>query len=111
MADTTPTVGQVFHALGDPTRRTILESIATGPVSVSWLAEPLKLTLAVVVQHLQVLEEAGLIATEEERTGAHPPDRARRLLGGGIVEREPSRSSYLRNPTEVGTELEIGAGL
>jgi DNA-binding transcriptional ArsR family regulator len=56
---------RVFHALGDPTRREILEKLSQGPCSVSYLAGPLELTLAAVVQHLQVLEESGLIRTEK----------------------------------------------
>src|SRR5262245_19256596 len=55
----------VFHALGDPTRRAIVEKLSEGPISVSQLAEPLNITLAAVVQHLQVLEESGLAHTEK----------------------------------------------
>lgn len=58
-------VNRVFHALGDPTRRAIVEKLSAGPVSVSRLAEPLRITLAAVVQHLQVLEESGLVQTEK----------------------------------------------
>lgn len=58
-------IDRVFHALGDPTRRTILEKLSRGPMSVSHLAEPLGLTLAAVVQHLQVLEESDLVRTEK----------------------------------------------
>jgi len=58
-------VDHVFHALGDPTRRAILERISEGPVSVSRLAAPLGITLTAVVQHLQVLEESGLVRTEK----------------------------------------------
>jgi DNA-binding transcriptional ArsR family regulator len=60
-----PDIDRVFHALGDPTRRAILEKLSQGPISVSRLAEPLKITLAAVVQHLQVLEESGLVQTEK----------------------------------------------
>jgi DNA-binding transcriptional ArsR family regulator len=60
-----PNIDTVFHALGDPTRRAILETISRGPVSVSRLAEPLNMTLAAVVQHLQILEESGLVHTEK----------------------------------------------
>jgi DNA-binding transcriptional ArsR family regulator len=60
-----PNIDRVFHALGDPTRRSILEKLSEGPVSVSRLAEPLDITLAAVVQHLQVLEESGLVRTEK----------------------------------------------
>jgi DNA-binding transcriptional ArsR family regulator len=62
-------IDRVFHALGDPTRRAMLERLSPGPLStpmsVSKLAEPLNLTLAAVVQHLQILEEAGLVKTEK----------------------------------------------
>ena len=60
-----PTPDRVFQALGDPTRRAILERLTEGPVTVSRLAEPLRLTLAAVVQHLQILEESRLVATEK----------------------------------------------
>jgi DNA-binding transcriptional ArsR family regulator len=60
-----PSIDRVFHALGDPTRRRILEKLSQGPISVSRLADPLDITLAAVVQHLQVLEESGLVETEK----------------------------------------------
>lgn len=58
-------IDRVFHALGDPTRRAIIETLSRGPVSVSQLAAPLDVTLAAVVQHLQVLEKSGLVHTEK----------------------------------------------
>jgi DNA-binding transcriptional ArsR family regulator len=58
-------VDRVFHALGDPTRRAIVEKLSAGPTSVSRLAKPLDMTLAAVVQHLQVLEASGLVQTEK----------------------------------------------
>lgn len=58
-------VHRIFHALGDTTRRTIIETLSHGPVSVSQLAEPLDMSLAAVVQHLQVLEDSGLVRTEK----------------------------------------------
>lgn len=58
-------VDRVFHALGDPTRRTIVEKLSEGPISVSGLAQPLDITLAAVVQHLQILERSGLVRTEK----------------------------------------------
>ena len=60
-----PDIDRVFHALGDPSRRAILERLSRGPISVSQLAEPLSISLAAVVQHLQVLEESGLVETEK----------------------------------------------
>jgi DNA-binding transcriptional ArsR family regulator len=56
-------VGRVFHALGDPTRRAIVEQLCRAPKSAKDLAEPLHISLAAVVQHLQQLEESGLIRT------------------------------------------------
>jgi DNA-binding transcriptional ArsR family regulator len=58
-------VDRVFHALGDPTRRAIVEKLSEGPVSASRLAAPLDITLTAVVQHLRVLEESGLVRTEK----------------------------------------------
>ena len=60
-----PNVDRIFHALGDPRRRAIMEKLSDGPISVSRLADPLDITLAAVVQHLQVLEESGLVQTEK----------------------------------------------
>ncbi len=58
-------IDRVFHALGDPTRRAIVEKLSERPLSVSRLARPLDITLAAVVQHLQVLEKSGLVHTEK----------------------------------------------
>jgi DNA-binding transcriptional ArsR family regulator len=58
-------INRVFHALGDPTRRAIVEKLSEGPISVSLLAKPLEITLAAVVQHLQILEKSGLVYTEK----------------------------------------------
>jgi DNA-binding transcriptional ArsR family regulator len=56
---------QVFNALGDPTRRAIVQRLAHGPSSVSALAAPLDITLTAVRQHLNVLEACGLVSTEK----------------------------------------------
>jgi len=58
-------IDRIFHALGDATRRAIVERLSEGPVSVSALAQPLAITLAAVVQHLQVLEKSGLVRSEK----------------------------------------------
>src|SRR3954453_23467931 len=55
----------LFHAIGDPTRRAMLDRLSRGPQSVSALAEPLGITLTAVAQHLQILEACGLAATEK----------------------------------------------
>jgi len=56
---------RVFHALADPSRRGMVERLARGPASVSELARPLDMSLAAVVQHLQVLEASGLVRSEK----------------------------------------------
>jgi len=55
----------MFHALADPGRRTMVDRLSRGSASVSQLAEPLDMSLPAVVQHLQVLESAGLVKTEK----------------------------------------------
>lgn len=55
----------MFTALADPTRRAIVERLAHGPASVSELAKPLKRSLPAVVQHLQLLEESGLVTSRK----------------------------------------------
>lgn len=56
---------RVFHALGDPTRRTIVEALSRGPASVSVVARPLDMSLSAVLQHLQILEASGLVRSEK----------------------------------------------
>ena len=56
---------RLFHALGDPTRRAILDRLVHGPLSVSALAAPLGITITAVSQHLQILEECALVRTEK----------------------------------------------
>lgn len=56
-------IDRMFHALADPTRRRMVERLSLGPVSVSELAKPFDMSLPAVVQHLQVLEQSGLVTT------------------------------------------------
>ena len=58
-------VDRLFHALGDQTRRAMLDRLSQGPASVSQLAAPLGITLTAVMQHLEVLEGCGLAHTEK----------------------------------------------
>jgi DNA-binding transcriptional ArsR family regulator len=55
----------MFQALADPTRRQIVKRLSEGPASVSELAAPLPMSLPAVVQHLQVLEQSGLVTTRK----------------------------------------------
>jgi len=65
MPDPKVDINAVFHALGDPTRRAIVEKLSEGPISVSRLAEPFRMTLTAIGQHLRVLEDCGLVRTEK----------------------------------------------
>lgn len=56
---------RVFHALTDPGRRVMIERLSQGPASVSELARPLSMSLAAVVQHVQVLEASGLVRSHK----------------------------------------------
>lgn len=56
---------QLFQALGDPTRRYLVERLSRGPASVSELARPLAMSLPAVLQHLGVLEASGLVRSEK----------------------------------------------
>jgi DNA-binding transcriptional ArsR family regulator len=55
----------MFQALADPTRRGIVERLSRGPTSVSELAKPFDMSLPAIVQHLQVLEQSGLVTTQK----------------------------------------------
>ena len=59
------TIDAVLKALAEPTRREIMERLSKAPASVSDLAAPYTMSLAAIVQHLQVLEECGLIRSEK----------------------------------------------
>ena len=65
MAAEAPPLDRVFQALADPTRRALVDRLSHGPASVSELAAPLPMTLAAVVQHLQVLEASGLVRSHK----------------------------------------------
>jgi DNA-binding transcriptional ArsR family regulator len=58
-----PDFDQVFHALADPSRRTMVQRLARGPASVSQLAAPFEMSLAAVMQHLRVLEAAAIVSS------------------------------------------------
>ena len=60
-----PDIDRLLHALGDPTRRQIVERLGRGPASVTALAEPFSMSLPAIVQHLQVLEKSGLVASSK----------------------------------------------
>jgi DNA-binding transcriptional ArsR family regulator len=51
----------VFRALGDHTRRAMLERLAQGEQTVGELAAPHRMSLAAASKHIQTLERAGLV--------------------------------------------------
>ena len=74
-------IGQVFHALADATRRDILRRSARGDLSVSRLASSYPMSFAAVQKHVAVLERAGLVAKERrgrEQLVRTDPDAVRR---------------------------------
>lgn len=58
--------GKIFHALADPTRCAVVERLCLGPASTTELAQPFKMALPSFTQHLKVLEDAGLVASQKE---------------------------------------------
>jgi DNA-binding transcriptional ArsR family regulator len=65
MVNQTIDLDRTFQALADKSRRAMVERLTFGTASVSELAEPLAMSLAAVVQHVQVLEACGLVTTEK----------------------------------------------
>jgi DNA-binding transcriptional ArsR family regulator len=55
----------LFHALADPARRAMIERLSRGPAPVSELARPLPMSLPAAMQHLGVLEAAGLVRSKK----------------------------------------------
>jgi DNA-binding transcriptional ArsR family regulator len=96
-------IGAVFAALGDGTRRKVIECLADeGAMSATQLAEQLPVTRQAIAKHLSMLSDAGLVAAESHgrevlyrltpapmhqavewmaETGAEWDDRLRRLRG------------------------------
>ena len=54
-----------FAALADATRRGVLEQLGRSDASISDLAEKFQMTLAGMMKHVGVLEQAGLVTSEK----------------------------------------------
>jgi DNA-binding transcriptional ArsR family regulator len=86
MVQYSPTLDQTFSALSDPTRRAILERLGEDSATISELAEAAGMSLTGLKKHVQILEEAGLVATEKKgrtrrcRLGPKPLDDATRWI-------------------------------
>jgi DNA-binding transcriptional ArsR family regulator len=59
------TLDRMFHALSDGTRRAMIERLVRSPASVSDLARPFEMSLPAIVQHLAVLEAAGIVTSQK----------------------------------------------
>ncbi len=58
-------LNRVFQALADPTRRAVLKRLSGGPAPVSELAQPFKMALPSFLQHLDVLQNCGLVRSQK----------------------------------------------
>lgn len=116
MPKRTDRVDEVFKALADPTRRQVIERLVSAPASTSELAEPFAMALPSLLQHLRVLEAAGLVtSTKRGRTRTYRLSPAgldsaqgwladqrrlweRRLDQLDAFLTDPSRSDHKENP-------------
>ena len=60
-----PALDPIFHALADGTRRQIVARLSLGAATVMDIATPLPVSLPAVMQHLKVLENAGLVTSHK----------------------------------------------
>ena len=65
MLNCSPPLDRIFHALADPTRRALVERLGREPLPVGELAKPFAVSLPAILQHLQVLEQSGLVRSEK----------------------------------------------
>jgi uncharacterized protein YndB with AHSA1/START domain/DNA-binding transcriptional ArsR family regulator len=65
MNDHSDSIGSIFQALADTTRREVVYRLGAGPASTKELAAPFDMALPSFMQHLSVLEECGLITSEK----------------------------------------------
>ncbi len=96
---------RAYQALGDTTRRALLERLTQGPATVSELAHGQPMSLPAVMQHLKVLEESGLVKSEKHgrvRT-CHVAPEALSEAERWIAER---RQMWERNLDRLGAYLE-----
>ncbi|HEX4062372.1 MAG TPA: metalloregulator ArsR/SmtB family transcription factor [Streptosporangiaceae bacterium] len=120
MLDQMVDLDRVFQALADPGRRVMVDRLSLGPASVSELGRPLEMSLAAVLQHVQVLEASGLVRSRKvgrARICSIEPDTLRsaerwiserrtlwerRLdrLGGYLADQGPATDSSRATTTE-----------
>lgn len=56
---------EAFHALSDPTRRSVIQRLISGPATVKELSEPFSMGLPSFMKHIKVLEKSGLISSQK----------------------------------------------
>jgi DNA-binding transcriptional ArsR family regulator len=97
----------MFRALADPTRRAIIDRLARGEASVTELARPFAMSLPAVHQHLQVIEQAGLMSWSKEgrirRCRLEP-----RALDGAVGWLMQRRAVWNRRLDALGRHLKSG---
>jgi DNA-binding transcriptional ArsR family regulator len=109
-------LAEAWSALGDPSRRAILERLAEQPRAVGELAEALPISRPAVSQHLKVLKEAGLVA--ERVAGTR---RIYRLNPAGVAAMRDQLDTYwnralagyqeaVASPDECGQEHVVEPG-
>jgi DNA-binding transcriptional ArsR family regulator len=101
-------LGQVFEALGEPNRRIIVERLSQGPAPMKKLKALFPTSLAAVMQHVQRLEQCGLVRTEKlgrERI-CHLEPRALRIAERWIEERRTEIEERLNRLAVMLTEEE-----
>ncbi len=71
----------VFFAIGDPTRRRMLDLLLVSEMTVTQLAKPFRMTQPAISQHLRVLRQAGLVEAEQVGRERRYRLRGQRLRG------------------------------
>lgn len=83
------TYERVFDALGDPTRRAILEQLRRGPRPVGAIAQRLPVSRPAVSQHLKILKGAGLVSDKRDGTR-----RVYQLSANGLMDVQAYLDAY-----------------
>jgi DNA-binding transcriptional ArsR family regulator len=65
MPNNRPALDAVFQALANPTRRALLQQLGHRPTALTQLARPFDLALPSLLQHLRVLQAAGLVRSRK----------------------------------------------
>ncbi len=66
MANNTVSLDKTFHALSDPTRRSVVKQLINGPATIKELSQPFAIGLPSFMKHIKVLEDSGLISSKKK---------------------------------------------